>query len=137
MIQHLPISASFSMLLVSQYCSIHQSPLSISVHVCWNQFYDIYCVVQLFVKLVHVIRSTFYNCCLSNVSGQSYNVCLGNVMKHLSLFSCNYFFHQVIRLDGTLCIVLNGGWVYPGVEFIWKRINYELLRQSNSDLESK
>lgn len=42
---------------------------------------------------------------------------------------------QVRIFGNTVCFYFNGGWNYPGVEYVWKRINSEITFV-DTDLES-
>ena len=47
-----------------------------------------------------------------------------------------FFEHiQVSRHDGILCLELNGGWNYPAVNYIWKRIYTELQDTADPERE--
>ena len=43
---------------------------------------------------------------------------------------------QVTIRGSVVCVVMNGGWNYPGVDYIWKRILSEVTVASD-DVESE
>ena len=55
-----------------------------------------------------------------------------NVFQHSPLCYCMYMFtlsHSLSQLKvsrGVVSVVFNGGWNYPGVEYVWKRIFSEI-----------
>ena len=43
------------------------------------------------------------------------------------------YYVQVRRIGSLLVFFINGGWTFPGVEYIWKRVKQELKTCNNDD----